>query len=60
MTFSCKNHDFDTDTCRKLKGECIQGRPGCLLEGKFKLTKATQERIDKMELERKERLKKKK
>jgi hypothetical protein len=34
MTFSCKNFDFNTEECLKLKTNCIMGRPGCLLEGK--------------------------
>ena len=34
MTFSCKNFDFNTEDCLKLKTDCIMGRPGCLLEGK--------------------------
>jgi hypothetical protein len=49
MTFSCPNHEFETDTCRKLKGDCIQGRPGCILEGKFKLSDYALKRIKEME-----------
>lgn len=49
MTFSCPNHEFETDTCRKLQGDCIQGRPGCILEGKFKLTDHSRQRIREIE-----------
>lgn len=38
MTFSCPNHDFATDLCMKLERRCLQGQPGCLLEGKVKVS----------------------
>lgn len=38
MTFSCKNYDFGTDGCNKLHADCIPGRPGCVLEGKVKVS----------------------
>jgi len=34
MTFSCKNFDFNSEDCMKLKSDCIPGRPGCVLEGR--------------------------
>jgi len=52
MTFSCKNHEFDTDTCRKLKGDCILGRPGCVLEGKVKVSEDTLKRLEGLEQRR--------
>ena len=58
MTFSCKNHEFDTDTCRKLKGDCILGRPGCVLEGKVTLSENIQKRLAGLEQERTRRRKK--
>ena len=45
MTFACTNYDSNMDTCQKLKTECIPGRPGCVLEGKVKLSEELQRRI---------------
>lgn len=45
MTFACTNYDYNTDKCQKLKTECIPGRPGCVLEGKVKLSEELQKRI---------------
>jgi hypothetical protein len=45
MTFSCKNYEFGTDTCAKLKADCIPGRPGCVLEGKVKLSEGLEKRL---------------
>ena len=49
MTFACKNHEFDTDKCRKLKCDCIMGRKGCVLEGKVKLTQDMEKKIEELE-----------
>ena len=49
MTFSCKNFDFNLDNCRKLKTECIPGRPGCVLEGKVKFSEEINNRLDDLE-----------
>ena len=49
MTFSCKNFDFNLDNCRKLKTDCIPGRPGCVLEGKVKFSEAINIRLDELE-----------
>ncbi|MDT8334443.1 MAG: hypothetical protein RQ753_01970 [Desulfurivibrionaceae bacterium] len=51
MTFSCKNHDFDTDICKKLKSRCIMGRRGCVLEGRVALSEATEKLIAALEEE---------
>ena len=48
MTFSCKHHDFDTDKCRKLKTICIMGRPGCVLEGRVKITDESIARLKRL------------
>ncbi|MFZ5774846.1 MAG: hypothetical protein ACOY3Z_05125 [Thermodesulfobacteriota bacterium] len=48
MTFSCKNYDYNDDKCLKLKVPCIPGRPGCVLEGKVKLSEDLQARIDQL------------
>lgn len=51
MTFSCKNHDFDTDICKKLKSRCIMGRRGCVLEGRVALSETTEKLIVELETE---------
>ncbi|GAB4347737.1 MAG: hypothetical protein Kow0089_25100 [Desulfobulbaceae bacterium] len=45
MTFHCKNYDINADACRKLKGECIPGRKGCVLEGRVAVSDELAERI---------------
>ena len=48
MTFSCPNYRYDTDLCDKLKQSCLPGRPGCVLEGKVKLSKAVLKQLDEL------------
>lgn len=45
MTFYCKNYDINADRCAKLKGECVPGRRGCVLEGKVKLSEDLQKKV---------------
>ncbi len=45
MTFYCKNFDINADRCSKLKGECVPGRRGCVLEGKVKLSEDLQKKV---------------
>ena len=52
MTFSCKNFDFDVENCRKLKTDCIPGRPGCVLEGKVKFSEDINNRLKDLEEEK--------
>jgi hypothetical protein len=52
MTFSCKNHEFATDKCRKLKTDCIMGRPGCVLEGRVNLSEENMLRLKELAAER--------
>ena len=52
MTFSCGNHDFDTDWCNMLRAKCIMGRPGCVLEGKVKLSEDILARLQELDEER--------
>lgn len=63
MTFSCKNYDFGTDGCTKLHADCIPGRPGCVLEGKVKVSEKLaarlQELVEKTEPRRHRRQQKK-
>jgi len=49
MTFSCKNFDFNTEDCLKLKTNCIMGRPGCLLEGKVAFSEEIQKKLKALE-----------
>ena len=60
MTFSCGNHDFDTDMCKKLKAKCIMGRPGCVLEGKVKLSPEILARLQELDEERSRRMRRRK
>jgi len=57
MTFSCKNHDFDTDICKKLKSRCIMGRRGCVLEGRVAMSEETERLIAELEKEQAEKRK---
>lgn len=45
MTFACKNYDLATDRCQRLKGACIPGRRGCVLEGRVKVSEELEARI---------------
>lgn len=56
MTFYCKNLDINTDQCKKLHGDCIMGRPGCVLEGRVAVSEALQEKIDQLEADRVQRV----
>jgi hypothetical protein len=33
VSFSCPHFDLDRDACRRLKTDCVPGRPGCVLAG---------------------------
>lgn len=57
MTFSCKNFDFNTEDCIKLKTDCIMGRPGCLLEGKVAFSEEIEKKLKDLEDKAKERRK---
>ena len=57
MTFSCKNFDFNTEDCLKLKTNCIMGRPGCLLEGKVAFSEEILKKLKTLEEETQERKK---
>jgi hypothetical protein len=52
MTFSCKNHEFASDKCMKLKTDCIMGRPGCVLEGRVNLSEENMRRLKELEADR--------
>jgi len=57
MTFSCKNFDFNTEDCLKLKTNCIMGRPGCLLEGKVAFSEEILKKLQTLEEKTQERKK---
>lgn len=48
MTFSCKNFDFNTEDCLKLKTDCIMGRPGCILEGKVTFSEDVEKKLKEL------------
>jgi hypothetical protein len=52
MTFHCRNYDINRDRCRMLKGECVPGRRGCVLEGRFTVSEELAEKIRKLDQER--------
>lgn len=52
MTFYCKNLEINTDQCQKLHGDCIMGRPGCVLEGRVALSEELEKKIEKLEADR--------
>ena len=45
MTFHCKHYDINKDKCKRLRGECIPGRKGCVLEGRVALSEELEEKI---------------
>jgi len=45
MTFHCKNYDINKDKCKRLKGECVPGRKGCVLEGRVVVSEELEEKI---------------
>jgi hypothetical protein len=49
MTFSCPNYDYDAEGCRKLRVECIPGRPGGVLKGKIKVSEDIEKRLRELE-----------
>jgi hypothetical protein len=58
MSFSCKNYQYADDSCAKVKSDCIPGRPGCVLEGKVKLSEELEKRLQGLAEERQERRRK--
>lgn len=44
MTFCCKNYVEGENNCRKLGGECVPGRKGCVLDGQIMLSAALAEK----------------
>jgi hypothetical protein len=49
MTFHCKNYDINKDKCKKLNGECVPGRKGCVLEGRVVVSEELEEKIRELD-----------
>ena len=49
MTFHCKHYEINNDKCNRLKGECIPGRRGCVLEGRVALSAELKKRIKELD-----------
>ena len=45
MTFHCQNYDIAADRCKRLSGECVPARKGCVLEGRMVVSDELAERI---------------
>lgn len=45
MSFHCKNYDIAADRCKRLSGECVPARKGCVLEGRMVVSEELAERI---------------
>jgi hypothetical protein len=45
MTFHCKNYDIAANRCKRLSGECVPARKGCVLEGRMVVSEELAERI---------------
>jgi hypothetical protein len=51
MTFHCKNYDIENDKCKKLKGDCVPARKGCVLEGRMVVSEELADKIRKIDAE---------
>jgi hypothetical protein len=51
MTFRCKNYDIENDKCKKLKGDCVPARKGCVLEGRMVVSEELADKIKKIDAE---------
>ncbi|MEN8190288.1 MAG: hypothetical protein ABFS19_10610 [Thermodesulfobacteriota bacterium] len=45
MTFHCRNYDMVDNKCKKLNGDCVPGRKGCVLEGRVALCEELEAKI---------------
>ncbi len=45
MTFHCKNYDIVEDKCKRLHGECVPGRRGCVVEGRVSLSEELEAKV---------------
>ncbi|MCI5221492.1 MAG: hypothetical protein D3924_02115 [Candidatus Electrothrix sp. AR4] len=51
MTFHCKNYDIKQNKCKRLSGECVPARKGCVLEGRMLVSEELEEKIRKINAE---------
>jgi len=52
MSFACRYHNFDDNTCNRLKNDCIPGRPGCVLEGRIVISEELEKKLKNLEHKR--------
>ena len=55
MSFACPHLDAGTDRCRRLRTDCVPGRPGCVLAGKAVFAVPVEERLRERAQENRER-----
>jgi len=48
-SFSCQYIDSKESFCLRLKKDCIPGRPGCVLKGRFAFAVPAKNRIEESE-----------
>ena len=51
MTFHCKNYDIEKGQCKRLSGECVPARKGCVLEGRIAVSEELAEKIQRINAE---------
>ena len=51
MTFHCKNYDIEKGKCKRLSGECVPARKGCVLEGRIAVSEELAEKIQRIDEE---------
>lgn len=49
MTFHCRNYDIGKDRCKRLRGECVPGRRGCVVAGRVALSEELEEKIKRLD-----------
>ncbi|MCI5211163.1 MAG: hypothetical protein D3910_20805 [Candidatus Electrothrix sp. ATG2] len=48
MTFHCKNYDIEKGQCKRLSGECVPARKGCVLEGRIAVSEELAGKIQRI------------
>ena len=48
MTFHCKNYDIEKGKCKRLSGECVPARKGCVLEGRIAVSEELAKKIQQI------------
>jgi hypothetical protein len=51
MTFHCKNYDIEKGQCKRLSGECVPARKGCVVEGRLAVSEELAEKIQRINKE---------